>query len=274
MKTAAIFRAYKSKSTTLSLDKVISCLKSNKRVDAVLIAGSAGSRKLKLHSDYDLVIVLAKGTLKISSTFTYVDRRPTDIFYYLANDIDRLIKTKKIRKDKEIWLVAWIRKGLIAVDKHGRLKALKAKGLRAFTTPFDAYSSWFKINYNFAQNLRHFNSKNQIYLAALDVRLLYSTVEAFVGYFNLRSIPWQGEKHAIQYLRAHNPKYLALFKQCVANQNGKRKFLNYEKLVRATFPSAKNQWPHDIAVNMPSSPNNLPKQPSQTTDAFWNSLLR
>lgn len=193
------------------LQEIITKLSKNDNVDALLLCGSTATGKQTKSSDYDLVLVVKEKPEKLLSLFTYIDSLPADIFFYSLADIKRIISDKKVKEGGETWLIHWLPKGKISFDKSGDLSKLQ-RMISEIKYPSDASvnASAYKINYNLVNNTRYFESEDPLYHSALEIRLLYSIVEALVEYFSMRHIYWEGEKTAVQYLEDHDPEYLSI----------------------------------------------------------------
>ena len=179
---------------------IIEKLRRNRNVDAVFITGSAGIGKATKHSDIDLVIIIKKNPARIYALYTWIQGIFADIFFFTHADLQE-IAGKKNTEANEInaIFVSWLEKADIKFDKSGKLTALRKKIVtREHKKAYGnvglegRFSSWQKANYNFVQNMRYFGSSDPVYHEALELRLLYSTIELVTTYFSLRNIPWRG----------------------------------------------------------------------------------
>lgn len=239
-----------TQSSNQSLQEIIAKLSQNDNVDALLLCGSTATGKQTKSSDYDLVLVVKEKPEKLLSFFTYINCLPADIFFYTVADIKRIVLDKKVKEGGETWLIRWLSKGKIPFDKSGALSKLQSM-ISEIQYPLDssAGTSAYKINYNLVNNTRYFESNDPLYHSALEIRLLYSIVEALVGYFSMRHIYWEGEKKAIQYLEDKDPEYISLFQKTVRASNLQDKFVAYRNLVEKSFTSEYSKWDKDVAVS-------------------------
>jgi len=246
-----------------SLNDVVSKLSSNGNVDALLLCGSTASGKQTKSSDHDLVLVVKEKPDKLLSFFTYIAGAPADIFFYSISEIQRIISDKRAKDGGETWLMHWLEEGKIAFDHSGKLTELQ-KMMGTIFTSLDASAGAYvyKINYNLVNNIRYFESEDQLYHAALEIRLMYSIVEVLTGYFSLRHIYWEGEKMAIRYLKEHDPKYLSVFETACRASNLKDRFLAYQELVELTFTAEYPKWDKEVAVSIEGD-----------FGGFWSDLL-
>ncbi|MDE1975360.1 MAG: nucleotidyltransferase domain-containing protein [Patescibacteria group bacterium] len=228
----------------MNLEHTISSLSRNPNIDALLLCGSTASGKMTKASDYDLVLVVKDKPEKLVSMFAYIDGTPADIFFYSSEEIKRMLDTKRAREGAETWLMHWLEKGKISFDKTGTLTRLQdhRHDIELPSGKPDARRLAYKINYNLVNNTRYFESGDPLYLAALEIRLMYSVVEVLTGYFAFRHIYWEGEKAAITYLREHDPEYLRLFETVSRSAEIKDKFEAYKKLVDRTFTEEYPKW--------------------------------
>lgn len=270
-----MWRTELSSTANTTLEKTFSQLKLNPDVDAILLMGSAATQAMSEHSDYDLACIVHNLPQNVLGINTYVDNRFTEIFFYSPEEINELLSKDEVHVDeKEGWLIHWSRGGRIIVDKSGLLKQVKKKSSTIKEDIADTliYSSWHKINYNFVQNMRYFNSRKEEYLQALDIRLLYSIVEVFVGYFNVRKIPWRGEKQAIQWLKENDADFLRLFQNHLAETDRSKKVGHYEKLVNRALKQIGGVWEDKVTSIVPIGDFN--EETIKTGRSFWNRLLK
>ncbi len=247
-----------------SLQEIIAKLSQNDNVDALLLCGSTATGTQTKNSDYDLVLVVKEKPEKLLSLFTYIDSLPADIFFYSSDDIKRIVLDKQIKEGGETWLTRWLPKGKISFDKSGDLSKLQSM-ISEIKYPSDASAnaSAYKINYNLVNNTRYFESEDPLYHSALEIRLLYSIVEALVGYFSMRHIYWEGEKKAIQYLEENDPEYLSIFQKAARTSNLPDKFTAYQDLVEKSFTTEYPKWDKDVAMSIEGD-----------FGAFWKDLLK
>jgi predicted nucleotidyltransferase len=246
------------------LQKIINTLSKKDNVDALLLCGSTATGKQTKSSDHDLVLVVKEKPDKLLSLFTYINGLPADIFFYSSGDIKRIVLNKQIKEGGESWLMHWLQKGKISFDKSGDLSKLQNM-ISEIQYPLDtsAGTSAYKINYNLVNNTRYFESNDSLYHSALEIRLLYSTVEALVGYFSIRHIYWEGEKKSIQYLENQDPEYLSVFQKTARASNLQDKFAAYRDLVEKSFTSEYPKWDKDVVTSVDGD-----------FGVFWKNLLK
>ncbi|MEI6304629.1 MAG: nucleotidyltransferase domain-containing protein [Candidatus Taylorbacteria bacterium] len=236
----------------MNFDQLISKLSNNQNVDALLLCGSTATQTRTTSSDYDLVVIVKDKPEKLVSMFATIGNVPADIFFFTILEIETILKNMSVKDGAEMWLLNWLETGKISFDKSGTLTKLQ-ETRRSVQKPDNvslAKSYEYKINYNLLANTRYFESKDELYHAALEIRLLYSIVEALVGYFTMRAINWEGEKSAILYLRKNDPAYLKVFESVCRETSLFSKFASYKKLVEESFYGKYKKWDNDIAVSM------------------------
>lgn len=268
-----MFKLNNSSTVNLSIEEVISRLEKHEDVESVLLAGSGGNKALLPHSDYDLILVLKKMPVPLFSVFTYIDHRITDVFFFTTEEIDNILSKEKLdADDMEGKLITWLQDGKITVDKSDKLEKLKAKVSSLEVTDLKKYAAWFGINYNYAQNMRYFNSKDEDYLKALDIRLLYCVAETLTGYFSLRNMPWRGEKAAIKYFRENDPKFLEVFEQYSVADSRDKKVELYTELVKLILSPVGEIWGNNIEGI--TIKKDFSKKSVEQGLAFWDSLFK
>jgi len=236
----------------MTLEEIIIRLSNNVNVDALLLCGSTATGKQTKSSDHDLVLIVKEKPEKLLSLFTYIDSLPADIFFYSLTDIKRIISDKQAKEGGETWLMHWLSEGKISFDKSGIVTKLQeiGKDIRKVDNVSLAKSYEYKINYNLLTNTRYFESGDELYHAALEIRFLYSIAEVLVGYFAMRDIYWEGEKNAILYLRKNDPAYLKVFESACREVSLSDKYESYKKLVEQSFYGEYKKWNKDIVASI------------------------
>ncbi len=241
-----MFNQSSSLTNGLSLEEVLENLKNSSEVDGVLVMGSGGNNTLLPHSDYDLVVVVDKIPVPVFSVFTYIDNRMTDVFFFTLDQLDSLIAKDSLDADDiDGKLLSWLQNGTIHTDKSGKLKQLKEKLVNSNVLKIPEskkYAAWFGINFNFAHNIRYFESNDTLYLNALDIRLLYCVADIISGYFTIRDIPWRGEKVAIKWLGENDSEFLKLFQKYSSTGERNEKVEIYTQLVEKAIEPFGKTW--------------------------------
>ena len=268
-----------SHSNTMTLEEVIARLSSREVVEGIVIIGSAGENKLSPASDYDLLIVLSDMPAPLHVALTHIDQRLTDIIFITVAEIDHIL-TNNEPVDADSWIgrtIRWLQVGQIAFDRSERLhRAQRKVQTGQWHNPVgesDMYPVWFGINYDLRQTKRILASDDPVYLMAVDIRLLRSLFELWWSYFQFRQLRPGSEKEGIRYLATHDPAYLELFKQCLAETDRESRVKLYEQLAALTTVPAGGLW-EDGATAIQFKPGTK-LQPDVIEDALdsWESLI-
>jgi len=224
-----------------TLEGVLAKLRSHPSVHAVLLMGSAANDTLHSHSDYDLAVVVDNAPPGLVAIDTFIDHRFAEIFCFSVAEVETLAAKESIQAlSREDWLLNWVKTGRVVWDSSGLLERIKQRSEERLATvvAFETvYGTWHQLSYNLCTSLRYASSRDDLYLEALDVRLLHAVSEAFAGYFNVRRIPWRGEKAAIEWLREHDPEFLAIFRGFhQANNRDQRVRVYNDMVIRALEP--------------------------------------
>ncbi len=119
--------------------------------------------------------------------------------------------------------------------------------------------------------MRYIQSGKELYLQALDMRLLYSSIEVLVGYFNLRNIAWRGEKLAINWLQENDAEFLKDFQEYITQYDRVKKIELYKKLAEKALKPAGGLWKDKIVSIVPTG--TFSKETIAIGFQFWKSLL-
>ena len=267
-----------SSTSTMTLKQVLDRLKAHPAVDGILLVGTTDSDKLTPVSDYDILIVLSEMPVPLHVGFTYIDNRLTDLLFATVNEVDRIITEKQQFKPFTYLLsvTRWLKTGNIVFDRTDRLQRakdiLQNTNLAVPPSECDIYDTCFDLNFNTRHNQRMANSSDPVYQTSLDLRQLHILNKLFWGYFSLRGILWEGEKKAVRYLEIHNPEFLKLVRQCLAETDRKVKFKLLENLAEIVTAPAGGLWtgkPTAIATKDEGNPT-----PADIEKAalFWEQL--
>lgn len=259
----------------MSLADIISNLKTKDLVTAVFLTGSGANSGLTDHSDYDLVVILASNEVEIKSIYTFVDNKFADIFFFTEQNIKELTEETEVNSNSMNGiLLNWLNDAKIEFDKTGSISELQNKTKNGhFKTiiPEDEITGVLnKVNYNFICNQRYYQSQDDLYLKALDVKLLYSVVELITAYFTFRQIPWRGEKQAVSYLEANDPALYRQFQNFLASKDTDERMRFYGKLFNLAIPESLNRWDNSIIIGESLSGDNKNRELAKN---FWLNLI-
>ncbi len=267
----------------LTLDEVIGRLARHAAVDGVVVMGSASTGALTPTSDYDLFVIMSVMPEPLYMVLTTIEGRLAEVYFTTTVEIDQIqaLDRPTYGDADETVAILWLQTGQIAFDRSGRLDRLRRKvqadpwpdmARANETMAADIYAYWWKINYNLRQTRRMLASDDPVYLMAVDIRLLYSLPEVFVGYARARRMVWRGEKELIRYLQQQDQTFLDLFRGCITETDRARKVALYEWAAALALTPVGGLWPPEATgVQIHTDPA---FQPTQIEHAltFWQSL--
>ncbi|MDB5077549.1 MAG: hypothetical protein JWO42_3728 [Chloroflexi bacterium] len=262
----------------LSFDEVLRRLAQQDVVDGLVVLGSAAGNALNLASDYDLYLVLSAMPAPIHVGLTWIDGRLTDLVFEHASAVDRYLEQEDpLPTDAgQERLTRYVTTGRIVVDRHARLERVHHKiGNAQGFKPLDEsaiYRIWFGVNYNLQQTKRMLASDDPVYARAIDIRLLYSTAEIMLAYFQMRRLPWRGEKEAIRYFTNNDPGFLRVFEEYADANDRAAKVQAYEQLAAQALAPLGGVWPDGVTVMQLEGPDSS-SETAERVLAFWEELL-
>ncbi|MBN1249310.1 MAG: hypothetical protein JXC32_16745 [Anaerolineae bacterium] len=265
-----------AESNALSLDEVLARLAKNQIVEGVLTIGTTSDNRLSPSSDYDIVIVVPSlGDLEPYGV-THIDGRLTDLLFVTTAQLEEILAlTEPV--DSRDWLgriIRWFEGGTIAFDREGRLRAVRHK-VRTVSCLLpldnDARAGWWRVNYNLAQTRRMLAADDPVYLIAADLRMaLYGPTDLLFNYFDIRNLPWSGDKDAVRYLCANDRDYLDLFRRFIAEGDRSRKIALYQALALHTVAPVGGLWEEGTTA---LASRQTDSESGRALD-FWDDLIR
>jgi hypothetical protein len=268
-----------SSTSTITLKQVIDRLKLHPAVDGILLVGTTDSDMLTPISDYDILIVLSESPVPLHVGVTCIDNRLTDLLFTTVNEVDRIIAEKKQLKPFTYLLsvTRWLQTGNIVFDRTDRLHRakdiLQNTNLAAPPNEYDRYGICFGLNFDYRHNHRMAESDDPVYQTALDLRFCFTINNLFWGYFSLRGILWEGEKKAVRHLEIHDPEFLKLVRQCLAETDRKVKFKLLENLSEIVTAPAGGLWTgKPTAIATKGEENPTPPDIGKAS-LFWEQLI-
>ena len=276
-----IYCAAASPASDATLDDVVRRLGSHPDVEGVALGGSGQDSLLTGASDIDLLVVVVEKWSNLRVGVTWIEGRMGDLLFATTSEVES-ISDAEPALDVNGWVrrvAAFLACARILVDQGGRLvRAQRAaqQWPEESPSPFggDAYRAWHKINYDRQHNRRMLASGDPDYVTALEVRLLYAFADVFAGYFAIRRLRWEGEKAAVRYLREHDPAFLELFRQCLAEQDRHARFALYEQLCREATAPAGGLWASEPTSAHLRDPETATPEAHAAATAFIQSLVR
>ncbi len=253
-------------------------------VDGVALIGSAAGDQFRLESDYDVLIVLDQPPVPVRTGVTWVDGRLTDLVFSTVEEIDGLAVSDRVRVNAdEIGesIVTWMSAARIMHDRRGRLGRLVERvGLLESGSEPDAGAlenvrlrRLDRASYNLVQTRRTVAADDEVYQGAVDLRMLYQLADLMVDYFSVRGLNWRGEKAAIRFWRAEDPRYWELFRRCMDERDRAVRVGLYGDLVRATMKPAGEPWTEGITAFTLPSLAELTRADLDVASRFWEQLI-
>lgn len=257
-----------------SLEEVFSRLTRHAAVDGILLAGSTARGAKSGHNDYDIVCIVRDVPDRVLGINTSIDGTFAEIFFYSTKEMENIARMATVNpSEKAGWIFHWIREGRIVLDRSGSLQTIKERSREIKEQiPYAlAYRSWFLLNHDLEQNRRYFRSGSEAYHDALDVRLSYGIVDVLTGYFNLKRIPWRGEKEGLMRLRQQDPVFFDLYREFFRSRTIGERMHAYERVVRALLESVDGLWPKHATAVIPGG--DVDDESVRSGLAFWHNLL-
>lgn len=271
-----------TRSHELSLDKTLNRLKTSKMVDGLALFGAQTVNPDNPISDYDLLILVRNPPILIFQMLTHIDGRMADVVFVETDTVDTLLTLDEpvTATSIEGMLMLKIHQAQIVYDASGRLERVRQYTLNRIQSnrwllPSPAnslYGAWFWQNHLLFHVKRMVQSKDPVYLTAVDMMLLSGVSDLCRIYYQVHNLPWQGEKDAVRYLQTDDPYYLNLLRACLAETNRVRKVSLYEELVTQTLAPIGALWTPGITAVYLRDASLHPVQVSEAL-LFWESLL-
>lgn len=255
-----------------SLINFIEKMKSSPRVRGIFVTGTTAT-KMSPSSDIDIVVVLDKNSKNIKSVYTTIENHFFDIFFFDIAFLNQLENRQEVSANNfDGIFLEWLAKGKIEYDPENFLRILKNK--ISVNQPLQQVADsekkdfWIKTNYNFIANVRYYDSKDELYHTALELRLLNSVIELITAYFSFRGIPWRGEKEAVKYLKQNDNKFISIFQEYSKSNILAVKMKYYTELFNRTFFGEYQKWENDFVI--PISNQN---QYDHELLGFWKEIM-
>lgn len=233
-----------------TLEETLARLIEHERVEGLLTIGSLAREALAAGSDYDLVIVLRDAAPPWYVGLTQIAGRLTDLIFVPAVEIDRLLALDApIPAGHELApVMRWVETGRIVHDRSGRLdQAQRRVREQRWVEPIDdqaAHAAWFAINYNLAQARRMLAVDDPLYRTTASIRMaLYGHMDLWFGYWNVRQIPFRGDKEAVRDLQARDPAFLDAYRRFLDETAPDKKLALYERAAALAAAPLGGLWP-------------------------------
>jgi hypothetical protein len=225
---------------SMTLDQVANRLSERPEIDGIFYMGSTASGELKPNSDYDIVVVFQELLVPIHILTTWIHGHFAEIHCTTTESIERVIAQplEWSSGSEEEAIIRWLRSGRIAFDRHGTLRHaqdIASQTPKAVPSSTAIASGWWGISYNVSHLNRYLADADPMAETVVRIRLLYSVFQVVAGYFIVRGIAWSGEKSAVEHLTLHDPNYLQVLQQCLAEEELSQKAGLYRQLADLTL---------------------------------------
>ncbi len=271
-----------SVSDELSFEQAVSRLKASPRVDGIATFGSRATNHGDEASDYDLLVLVSRVPTRVFQMVTTINGRLADIVLAEQETADALLRSRERPRARtfEGLFAQKMVSAQILYDASGRLRAVQklvtspAWASTSTNTPADSdlYAAWFWQSFGLVQLERMAQSRDPIYLSAVDMMFTSCLAETWRNYFDIRGVAWEGEKAALRYWVEHDTRYLETIRQCLGIHDRNERLAAYRELVKQTLePIGKVFEQGETAVMLANSQASLADV--QTTLQYWNSLF-
>ncbi len=199
-------------SDQLSLNDTIEYLTQSALVDGIAEFGSRASQDVSAASDYDLLILLTSLPMRVFQLLTTIDGRLADIVLVETETADSLLATGE--RPTALFEALFARKmqtARIHYDRSGRLHRLQ----QLVTSP-----TW---------------DNDPVHRLAVDMLLAACLAGTWRSYFDVRALPWDGEKAALRYWMAHDIGYYQTVQRCLGAGDAQERLVAYRALVQQTI---------------------------------------
>ena len=267
-----------SRSNHLTLAAALTRLAADERVDGLALFGSRVGGQAAPASDYDLLILVPSLPVGIFQMLSYIDGRMADVVFVLTEQADRLLAgaAPVAANTQDGRFLLKMQTASIVYDASGRLARAQALARRgdwlAAVSYAEQYSAWFWHNFGSVQLARMAQVDDPVYQTAVDLMLCGGLSDICRAYYQVRNLPWEGEKAALRDLRQRDTAYLALLRQCLAASDRAQKLELFGRLVAETLRPAGDPWQPGCTAAAPDGPARAAADAQAALD-FWESLF-
>jgi hypothetical protein len=228
----------------LSLDETLHYLTQSPLVDGIAEFGSRTSQDASTASDYDVLVLITQLPTPVFQLITSIQGRLADVVLVETDTADTLLATGE--HPTVLFDALFARKmqtARIHYDRSGRLNAVqKLVTSVAWNTTTRAPSAssrwphiWFWQSFGLLQLERMAQSHDLIHRLAVDMLLTACLAGTWRSYFDVRGLPWDGEKAALRYWMEHDVPYFQTVQRCLGAANQQERLVAYRELVQHTI---------------------------------------
>ena len=264
----------------MDFETLVERLKKSPKVVGLMFLGSTGQPTLNAFSDRDLLIVLDECDPEVTSGAVFCGDVLVDLVLVTRQQVEDLIAAEPgsvSLSDPRASFYNWVPSGTIALDRCGCLESLRNAMRRDGSVPKltegESVKRVDRALYNLAQTQRMSGSPDSVYEQAVDLRMLYQLSDLMVDYFNLRGLPWRGEKEAIRHWQSFDADYIDLFMRCYWERRRAERVRLYAELVEATIEPVDFEWDSEGPNFVLSPPKDMTRGNLERAQRFWQSLL-
>ena len=196
----------------------MSRLRAAAEVDGLVLTGSAARGPLGPASDVDLVVVLAEAPESLAPApgapfevvFTRVGGRAADVV---------VTTVAALRETRHEPLTRWIVEGEMMLDRSGAIAMLRERAEREPPAPWpdgSALSAWWSVCFELVKAERYAASGDARYREAAEWIVAATFTDALRAYFQVRALPWRGERAALAHWEEADPPMLRCYRAFLA----------------------------------------------------------
>ncbi len=270
-----------SVSDQFSIEEVIARLKASPLVDGLAEFGSRAASRAQASSDYDLLILVQAMPAPVFQMITTIGGRLADIVLVEVEAADRLLMASERPKPgtREALFAQKMQTARVLYDASDRLHRVREQ-VTSETWDVrpahdhrdsDLYLAWFWQSLGLLHLEALTQSEDPVHQSAFDMMLTSCLSGTWRSYFDIRRMPWEGEKAAIRYWMEHDSEYLRVVTKCLDSRDRRERLTAYRDAVEQTIePIGKTLSRGETALVL-AGPNN--RVEVQRTLHFWQSLF-
>jgi hypothetical protein len=257
-------------------------LKASSLVDGLAAFGSRAQSQSGAASDYDLLALVDALPAPVVQMIPTIGGRLADIILVETDTADALLLAGEPPESRSFagLFARKMQTARILHDVSGRLQRVQQMVTDAEWEATNAsapsatglYAAWFWQSLGLLHLERLLQSQVPISLTAFDMMLTSCLSATWRAYFDVRGVPWEGEKAALRHWAEHDPGYLEVLRQCVAVADRAEQLDVYRELVARTLaPVGPVFGKGETAVILSASDDTAADV--QRTLQFWNALF-
>jgi hypothetical protein len=238
-------RSVPSVSDRLSFDEAIERLEASPLVDGMAAFGSRARSQSGVVSDYDLLVLVDALPAPVFQMITTIGERLADVILVGTSTADAVLLAgqppeprsfaglfaRKMQTARLLYDVSW---RLQRVQQMVTGAAWEAANASA-PSVMDLYADWFWQSLGLLHLERLLRSPEPLSLTTFDMMLSSCLSATWRAYFDVRGLPWEGEKTAQRYWMAEDIGFLTVLRRCFAAVDRNARLDAYRELVTLTL---------------------------------------